>query len=523
MKKYEKIIKISVFVFLLAWLGFLMAQKIDLVTADLGRHIKNGEIIISQGLRLGQPGTVLNSNYYSYTYPDYPFLNHHWASGVIFFLIYKLAGFTGLSVFNILLVAGTFAIFFYIAWRESNFTYAALFSFLLIPLMAERREIRPESFSAFFLAIFFLLFHLWSRKKISARWLAFLPLLTALWVNLHIYFFLGFFLIGVFFLVEAGSLVFSRLSDDQFQESFRKIKIIFFVGFTSTAAALVNPFGLKGLLHPLEIYHNYGYTVLEEKSVWFLENYGVMNPNFTLISGVLIFLLLGFVLLLAINRKKSGFLYFFLGIFFGTIAWTALRNFSLLGFAALPILGFVYFNIFKKRGNEFDLAREYAAGLLFISVAILGIFSNYQFVAAHSGNRGLGLAPGIEGAANFLTSEKIDGPIFNNYDIGGYLIFSLPSDKKVFVDNRPEVYPASFFTEVYEPMQIQPEIFAKVDEQYHFNSVVFYRHDITPWGMSFLKNIQENPNWTPVYEDDYAIIYLKNNEQNQSIIERYKL
>ena len=90
------------------------------------------------------------------------------------------------------------------------------------------------------------------------------------------------------------------------------------------------------------------------------------------------------------------------------------------------------------------------------------------------------------------------------------------------MDNRPEAYPDSFFSEVYKPMQENPDIFEKIDQEYNFNAVVFSRNDITPWGMNFLKTIKENPNWAKVYEDNYAIIYLKNNEKNQPIIEKYK-
>ncbi|MDD3487325.1 MAG: hypothetical protein PHF35_03040 [Candidatus Moranbacteria bacterium] len=523
MKKYTKIIQILIFFLLLVWLGFLLAEKINFATADLGRHIKNGEIIARDGLRLGEPNTVLNSNYYSYTYPDYPFANHHWAMGLVFYFIYKIAGFAGLSVFNILLALFAFSIMFFVAWRESNFTYATLFSFLLIPLMAERREIRPESLSAFFFAIFFLAPWLWSRKKISGRWLGFLPPLMFFWINLHIYFFLGFFVIGAFFLMEVGGIIFSRLSDSEFQDSLGKIKTLFFLGVVSAVAALANPLGFKGLFYPFRIYHEYGYTVMEEKSVWFLENYGIVNPNFILITGVLIFMAIGFAILFSIERKKSGFLCLVFGVFFGAIAWTSLRNFSLFGFTALPALSYILFRIFKKKGNQFDQAKEYGSGLLAIAVAVFAVFSNWQFAGAHAGNHGLGLAPGIEKSAQFFEEEGISGPIFNDYDIGGYLIFNLFPEERVFVDNRPETYPVEFFSDVYKPMQDHPEVFERVDGEYNFNSVFFYRHDITPWAKNFLASIAQNPDWTKVYEDDYAIIYLKNNEKNKAIIEKYKI
>jgi uncharacterized PurR-regulated membrane protein YhhQ (DUF165 family) len=41
---FKVLIKPCIYLFLISLLAFLLAQKINLATADLGRHIKNGEI-----------------------------------------------------------------------------------------------------------------------------------------------------------------------------------------------------------------------------------------------------------------------------------------------------------------------------------------------------------------------------------------------------------------------------------------------------------------------------------------------
>ena len=79
----KKKVQIAVLILLMSWYGLFFMEKIDLTTSDLGRHIKNGEMILD-----GQFG-VLNTNFYSYTEPDYEFTNHHWGSGVIFYLFGK--------------------------------------------------------------------------------------------------------------------------------------------------------------------------------------------------------------------------------------------------------------------------------------------------------------------------------------------------------------------------------------------------------------------------------------------------
>ena len=516
----KKLIKLGIFILLLVWLGFLMAEKIDLTTADLGRHLQNGKWVVENNFNLSEKNSPVHENFYSCTNADFPVVNHHWGAGVIFYEIYKFAGFDGLSLFYILLSLAAFSIFFVVAKRESNFTVAAIFSVALIPLMAERREVRPEVFSCFFAAFFLWTLWSWQKKELANSRLYILPFLMVLWVNMHVYFFLGLFLIGAYWLQEMAQFLFAKLSDEEFLEKVRGAKNLTVVLILSTLAALLNPFGWKGLVYPFQIFKNYGYTIVENKSVWFVENYGIVNSNFMLIKAVLILLILSFVLIFIINKKKTSIPYLIFAIFFGTIGWLAIRNFTMLGFFALPILAANFENIFTPGKKDNLLAKENGIAVAFIAIAALAIFANYQFVSLHSGDRGIGLSRGNEAVAEFLKNEKISEPIFNNYDIGGYLIWNLPKNERVFVDNRPEAYPDSFFSQIYKPMQENPDIFKKIDQQYNFNAIVFSAHDITPWGMNFLKVIKENSNWEKIFEDDFAVIYLEKNETNQEIIDR---
>ncbi|MFC1613282.1 hypothetical protein ACFL23_03030 [Patescibacteria group bacterium] len=93
----------------------------------------------------------------------------------------------------------------------------------------------------------------------------------------------------------------------------------------------------------------------------------------------------------------------------------------------------------------------------------------------------------------------------------------------MFVDNRPEAYSTSFLQEIYIPMQNNPEIWEKQNSIYQFNAIFFSHRDATPWGQQFLINIVNDPLWAPVFADQYAIILLKRNELNKSIIEKYEI
>ncbi len=107
---------------LLLLYGILISQKINLVAADLGRHIKNGELIL-QGVALQK---VLDTNLFSYTFPEFPFLNHHWGSGVIFYLVHQVSGFAGVSVFFLIVSLATLGFFFKVATKKGGFSTAFL-------------------------------------------------------------------------------------------------------------------------------------------------------------------------------------------------------------------------------------------------------------------------------------------------------------------------------------------------------------------------------------------------------------
>ena len=136
---------------------------------------------------------------------------------------------------------------------------------------------------------------------------------------------------------------------------------------------------------------------------------------------------------------------------------------------------------------------------------------------------GVGLFADMNLSAEFFKQNNIKGPVFNNYDIGSYLIYHLYLKEPEFVDNRPEAYSVDFFKQTYIPMQEKMEKFREVEQQYNFNCIWFYRHDNTPWAQPFLLQLIEQPDYAPVFVDGLTIMFLKRNEQNAELIKKYEL
>ena len=182
----NRVLKALLLVACLILLALRLSVPINLTAVDIGRHIKNGELILSGHSQ------VLYKNFYSFTYPDYSFINHHWLFGVIAYVVFQMGGFNGLAVSYIFLLVAAFFLAFDSARRLSSFNFALLLSGLSFLLLISRAEIRPEGVSVLFVALDFYLLQRYLQRSLGSRVLGIvIPVVQILWVNSHIFFFMG--------------------------------------------------------------------------------------------------------------------------------------------------------------------------------------------------------------------------------------------------------------------------------------------------------------------------------------------
>lgn len=482
-----------------------LAHRIDLTVADLGRHLTNGKMLLEQGI-------IPATNFYSYTMPDAPAINHHWGSGLLFFLAWKAGGFTAVHLLFIAVSAATLAVFFGVAAAAAGPGPAAVITALAVPLLAERTEVRPEAFSYLCAALFFLIL-LRYEKAGRRRALAILPFIEILWVNTHIYFFLGPVLVAAFL---AGGVV--RRPFD-----WSRVVPLGYAFLATAAAAFINPFGAKGAFAPFTIFQNYGYRVAENQPVWFVETL-MRNPNFTIFKVLFLLLAASFIARLWIARRsRASVSLALIGAMVSASAWLATRNFALFGFFFVPI---VAMNLAACSESVLAARRRVlaaAAATLVLFLMAPAFFGQWQRYFPYWKEAGLGLERGNGDAAAFFLAQDVHGPIFNNYDIGGYLIWRLFPKERVFVDNRPEAYTEEFFRTIYIPTQEREDAWQRAIGRWQFNVIFFSHRDMTPWAQQFLVARVHDPAWAPVYADRYAIIFLRRNDKNKSLIEKFEI
>ncbi|MDP2741421.1 MAG: hypothetical protein Q8O66_01895, partial [bacterium] len=246
-------------------------------------------------------------------------------------------------------------------------------------------------------------------------------------------------------------------------------------------------------------------------------------------------LLLSFIFVLIRKRKSFSLSGFLLSAIVSFMAYMGIRNFPFFGFFALPIMANNFAilktdfkeKITQKKISFLDEKPEDTFEKIILTSAtiiiIVCFLQGFNYLYDRKSAMGIGLMNGVNGSAEFFKENDIKGPIFNNYDIGGYLIYHLYPEYKVFVDNRPEAYPVSFFKEIYVPVQEDNKKWEELDQQYNFNTIFFSWRDYTPWGQNFLLQRIKDENWAPIFVDNYNIIFLKRNNVNKNIIEKYEL
>lgn len=488
-------IGLTIGVFILLIVGYL--HPVTAFTQDLGRHILTGKIIATT---LAVPKT----NLFSYTAPSFPFVNHHWLSEVFFYIQHQAFGVIGLQLISVLIATIAFGIVYFFTLKRTALPAVIVIALFYLRVLLERTDIRPELYSFLFLSLFVTI--LYSYRERFTKLIYLLIPLQLLWVNTHIYFFVGIVIFALFVLDE----LFVR------RKSLRQQHTLTLLGvFAATSLiTLFNPNGITGALYPLHVFQNYGYTIEENQTIFFLESLGFNRASFLFfkLSVLTLFLALSF------SYKKTKPIDWLLAVVFTYAGAMAVRNFPLFVFAtfipASIALSHVSENLFSKQKFTKTLAPYFPFILFALVIWQIIVVTNNKPV-------GFGVAKGAEKGADFYLANNLSGPLFNNFDIGSYIAYRMYPKEKVFIDGRPEAYPANFIQGVYIPIQQDPKLFSEATKQYTFNAIFFSHTDMTPWANTFLADILRSPDWRSVYLDDTVIILLRENKQNEALIKKY--
>lgn len=510
--------KLCIFILLLIFYSSFLFHKISFHTDDLGRHLKNGELILQGDFK------ILTTNVYSFSEPSQAYVNDHWLFGVIIYPLFNVFGFNGLIILAVIILLATFSLLFYLAVDKNDFWLTAFFSLPVILILRERTDVRPEIFSYLFIVLF--LYLLLDFKKYPQRkrifWL--IPL-QLLWVNIHTFFIIGIMLVAGF-LAEQIIVNRGNLKNNPF---INKLVIVF---LSVIAVNLLNPNGVAGLARPVTRFLSYTLPVTEDQP---LLNTLFIRPLQD--WSAVIFIPLSVVLLasfiLAWKKNRFSIFAFLAGTGTVVVGFFMIRCVTFFGLLFLPI--FVnncnddFIKLRVKLSEKFPSAEKFLikrlVAFLVMGVIIVLIFLGATGRISDYNQPGLGLHTNSNGAANFFKENNLRGPIFNDAAVGSYLIWHLYPAEKVFLDNRhADAYSEHFITGIYAPILTDENIWGDMLKRYQFNVLLLYHYSEMFNERDFVFRRVNDPQWAVVYVDNNNIVLLRRDSpQNQDVINKFAI
>lgn len=277
----------------------------------------------------------------------------------------------------------------------------------------------------------------------------------------------------------------------------------------STVITLFNPSGLHGTLMPLSILKDYGYTIVENMTPFFLTAFKP-QPEY----WIYVILLISTIVLLLFSSAKKNPFHLLTFLTFSLFPLIAVRHLPFFALIIPPVLAPLLYGVLKgptlrSKAGPYSIL---AADCLLLAAFINPIPLAYSKLPQSN----LSTDPRHKSAIEFVKQNNLQGQMWNNYDIGSFLEWSIPQHK-TFVDGRPEAFPVGFFRQTYIPMQENREVWDRVTTEYNIQWIFAALTDSTPWFIRWWKMIQSHEGWRIVYIDNYSAVLVRTNGNNNLI------
>ena len=464
------------------------------VDPDFGWHLQAGTDFLKSGIPKFDP--------YSYTMPDWPWVDHEWLSDILLALIHNSLGPLALSVLFALVIAATFywAVGIFGPVSRSARALAAVFGVLAsLPILGVRVQVLT------LLGIVGLLWFLvrYRRGEIkSAYWLV--PLFL-LWTNLHGGFVMGFGVLGVFGVAELAKIImlhFEPKLEKKWQETvlpWLRWQHLFLAGSLALAITLINPYGLR-------LYYDIYLTLSDQFALSNIGEWQAVNISADIARNFLVY---GIVLaiFLLVGYRKIQPTRWLITLVLAYLAFKYWRNMPFFMIATISWFGEV---IDLKVGDalkSFDRHR----GLVLVTLALF-LFFGYRY-----GNNlvvgSLDLEKRYTGDYAYpykaiqwakQNSDRIGERVFNEYAWGGLLVWQFP-EQKVFIDGRMPFWKLGeryVFYESQLALNAQPEALGILDK-YGVDWVLIMPNR----PLDFV--LRSNEDWREVYRNSSSVIHVR--------------
>jgi tetratricopeptide (TPR) repeat protein len=459
-------------------------------------------------------------------------------SSVILYGVSRLGGWDALSWLNALACLAAVAL---LILDGSRLT--ALLAILAVPAIDFRTAPRSEMFTTVLFAAFFGLLWRHYRGERARLWL--LPLLMALWVNLHTGFAAGLALVGGYGVLEFLEMPFAAGR----ATAISRLRQAAPWCALAVLATLVNPWGYRiceSLLRQGQAGELHGAFIGEWSSVrlnsaaleQFLDLRNAASGDWWLL------LVAACAFAVAIFRRRLGPAVLLAGGAYLSMAH--IRFQALFAILVVTIAGTLPRAIANGKRPTAAPAGAAASGWIealralaarresqfavLAAVALLVGLRGYDLVSDRhyvlEGQLSLfGAGPSWwypERAAEFLLREKIPGNIFNDFDLGGYLAWRIGTEYPDYVDSRYLPFGTELLLHKNHLVASPPDSAdwtAEVDAR-QINLAIFSLSRYGQLENAPLVAFCSSQNWKPIYMDEVSAVFLRVRPENEPWLRR---
>lgn len=478
---------------LLSFAVIFSLSIIPLQDPDIWFHLKSGEVILQKGL--------IHYDVFSYSASGREWFPYEWLFQVTTFIFHKWFGFEALKYLMAVVITFMMFMIYRILRKilDLQWALALAVAFYFFVSVFEFLTARPHIFAYTFLIVNLYLILLYFVKGVNKlKWSV--PI-TLLWSNLHGSVFLSVFLFSAYATI---SFLYFKLSKEK--EYYHKFKTLLLFSVVTAIATILPPLGI--LQYRLLV----RFFLAQDLITKFIDEWTPLsaNPFVFVILTVTIIIVLGLLALLVIKKRNFNYAIWLIPLApFIVMAYSASRNLFLAYITVSLIAGFILSQINSKR-------------LVFLITAV--VIAGQVFILAEKRNLPRWNYP--KQAAEFIKSQKIAGNMFNDYGYGGYLLYQLYPEQKVFYDGRTDVYLCCEIKDTFdlslkknladnEYKKVVEELFGKYKVSYFILRT--QKHSVL---RKIARIYSDDPNWSLVFWDDAAQIFVKHNGENDSLIEK---
>jgi hypothetical protein len=417
-----RLLQLGALVVLLAGVGVIAFHlKFSVLDLDIWWHLKVGDWICEH---LAVPHTGILSR----TAANRPWVAYSWGYEVLLSRAYAWFGLLGIGIFGTFLtLAVAYAVYWMIRRLSGRFWLACVFTGVVCSAFLFNGMPRPFFFSIVLFAVTLTLL-LEANRNGRVQDLYWLPLVFLVWANLHIQFIYGLFLVGLFVGVSVVQRLAAKLgiAPGFLLPPALPTENLVVVFAACVLATVVGP----NFYHPYQAVYEYSkakytYSVIIELQPLTFLGYSHYAELLLTAGG---FFAVGW-------QKKLDPFKLVLLIVASMAAFRTMRDAWFISISAAACIAELPKPEVQRDRTETWPEKLGVAVTVVVLLALLSRGTDFN-------QRGFDQAISAEypvNAVNFLRRNPVPGPLYNNLNWGGFLMWYMP-DYPVAIDGRNDLY-----------------------------------------------------------------------------------